>query len=227
MALKKAKIIPEEKSTVNGGKATEVLFNPTEYNLAESVNYTETAVPGLDGPVLQYIAGNTQSLTLSLMLDTRGRRIFKGEQNGEGQLVEIEPQSVAGRVKEITNYLYIDGNLHRPPKATFSWGSLSFTGVITGVQQSYTMFTGEGMPLRAKLDVTFHSVLDQETRKRQQPLQSPDRTKRRVVTAGTQLWNLALEEYGDMEQWRVIARANGIMNPLDITPGQVLKIPAL
>ncbi len=223
MAFKKATITPEKGSTINGGKSFTVLFNPTEYNLSESANYAETSVPGLDGPIQQYISGNTQTLTLSLMLDTNGRRVFTGKESVE----EIAPTSVAPRVKQITDFLYIDGELHRPPKATFSWGSLAFTGIVTEVQQHYTMFTSDGIPVRAKLDVTFRSVIDVEKQQRQQPLQSPDRTKRRTVTAGMQLWNLALEEYGDMEQWRTIAKANGIMNPLDITPGQVLKIPAL
>ena len=131
MAFKKATITPEKGSTINGGKSFTVLFNPTEYNLSESANYAETSVPGLDGPIQQYISGNTQTLTLSLMLDTNGRRVFTGKESVE----EIAPTSVAPRVKQITDFLYIDGELHRPPKATFSWGSLAFTGIVTEVQQ--------------------------------------------------------------------------------------------
>lgn len=223
MAFKKAVIKPESGSHINNGRDIEVLFNPTEYNLSESANYAETSVPGIDGPLQQYVAGNSQTLTLSLMVDTSGRRVLLGDND----VKEEAPTSVVPLVQLITSFLYIDGDLHRPPKATFCWGSLSFTGVITEVQQSYTMFTSDGMAVRAKLDLTFRSVMDVDKQQRQQPLQSPDRTKRRVVTAGTQLWNLALEEYGDAEQWRVIARANGIMDPLDLAPGQVLKIPAL
>ena len=59
------------------------------------------------------------------------------------------------------------------------------------------------------------------------PFESPDRTKSRVVVEGMSLWSLAYEEYDDCEKWRIIARANHIMNPLDIRPGQVIRIPAL
>ena len=52
-------------------------------------------------------------------------------------------------------------------------------------------------------------------------------TKSRVVVEGMSLWSLAYEEYDDCEKWRIIARANHIMNPLDIRPGQVIRIPAL
>ena len=41
------------------------------------------------------------------------------------------------------------------------------------------------------------------------------------------LWSIAYEEYDDCEKWREIAKANNIMNPLDIRPGQVIRIPAL
>ena len=201
----------------------EVMFNPTEYNLSESANYAETVLPGVDGPIMQYVAGNLQTLTLSLQLDTNQRRIMTADHD-----VKVIPsKSVAPIVRKITDLLYIQGKLHRPPEVRFSWGDLNFYGIVTDVSQSYTMFTSEGTPVRAKLDLTLKSVLDVAARKRRQPLESPDRTKRRTVTAGMQLWNLALEEYGDQEAWRVIAKANGILNPLDIYPGQVLKIPAL
>ncbi len=220
MALKKAKLyIYGENKT----EEVEVMFNPTEYNLSESANYAETVVPGIDGPIMQYVAGNLQTLTLSLQLDTNERRVMKANHEVE----VIASKSVASVVRQITDLLYIKGNLHRPPEVKFSWGDLNFYGVVTDVSQSYTMFTSDGTPVRAKLDLTLKSVLDVAARKRRQPLESPDRTKRRTVTAGMQLWNLALEEYGDQEAWRIIAKANGIMNPLDIYPGQVLKIPAL
>ncbi len=220
MALKKAKLYVYGENKTD---EIEVMFNPTEYNLSESANYAETVLPGVDGPIMQYVAGNLQTLTLSLQLDTNQRRIMTADHD-----VKVIPsKSVAPIVRKITDLLYIQGKLHRPPEVRFSWGDLNFYGIVTDVSQSYTMFTSEGTPVRAKLDLTLKSVLDVAARKRRQPLESPDRTKRRTVTAGMQLWNLALEEYGDQEAWRVIAKANGILNPLDIYPGQVLKIPAL
>jgi nucleoid-associated protein YgaU len=89
------------------------------------------------------------------------------------------------------------------------------------------MFMENGMPVRAKLEVAFKSVMDLTESKKQAPFESPDRTKRRIVKQNMHLWELAWEEYGDPDMWRVIARANGLLNPLDLTPGQVLKLPAL
>jgi nucleoid-associated protein YgaU len=89
------------------------------------------------------------------------------------------------------------------------------------------MFLSDGKPVRAKLEVTFKSLFDIKSAQRKSPFESPDRTKYRTIHEGEQLWNFANREYGSPEMWRVIAKENGIMNPLDIYPGQVIKLPAL
>jgi hypothetical protein len=230
MPFNKAKIkIFKESST----EEVTVLFNPAEYSLTETANYSEKNVPGLGGPITQYISGAASTLSMTLMFDTYetdpneasgnvARKV--GAQIGASK---VTPSDVTKLTKKITALVNIDGALHRPPLCEFVWGSLSFKGVVASVNQTYTMFMEDGMPVRAKLDVTFKSVLDLTGSKKQAPFESPDRTKRRVVRQRVQLWELAWEEYGDPSMWRVIARGNGILNPLDLKPGQVLKLPAL
>jgi nucleoid-associated protein YgaU len=58
-------------------------------------------------------------------------------------------------------------------------------------------------------------------------VESPDRTKRRVVTQDTRLDLVANEVYGDSAEWRGIAAANGIRNPRKLMPGAALIIPPL
>ena len=89
------------------------------------------------------------------------------------------------------------------------------------------MFTSSGKPTRAKVNITIDEVVDSKAGSMKSPFESPDRTKSKVVIEGMSLWAIAAREYNDAEKWRVIAKANGIMNPLDIYPGQVLSIPAL
>ena len=40
---------------VTGGRDIQVMFNPTEYNLDTGANYSNINVPGMDGPITQYI----------------------------------------------------------------------------------------------------------------------------------------------------------------------------
>ena len=65
MALEKATIT----NTVTH-RRTPVLFNPEAYSLTKDVNYAHIGVPGLGAPVLQFVHGNAETLTLELFLDT-------------------------------------------------------------------------------------------------------------------------------------------------------------
>lgn len=46
-----------------------------------------------------------------------------------------------------------------------------------------------------------------------------------VVKKGTTLWALAVKHYGKGEDWRKIAKANGIQDPKKLKEGMVLQIP--
>lgn len=223
MGLTKAKLVIEKES---GSNTIDVLFNPSEYQLTDGAVYSEKKVPGLDGPIVQYISGEATELSLSLFLDTyvpESSSLLSAVPGMGGN----SSTDVSAITKEIAQAVSIVGSLHRPPKVTFKWGSLNFEGVITKVNHTYTMFTESGMPVRAKVNLTFKSLISPEDSKRASPFESPDRSKYRTIMEGMQLWNLAYTEYGDPGMWRVIAKENGIMNPLDIKPGQVVRLPAL
>ncbi|MCH5344159.1 MAG: hypothetical protein J1E64_08970 [Acetatifactor sp.] len=213
MGIKKATL------SIEGGETLQVMFNPASYNLSFSATYSEKRIVGLDGPIQQYVAGNSETLEMTLYFDTYQPPTLQNASESGTDVTKI--------TKKLAALVQIDGSLHRPPKVTFKWGGIQFSGVVTNVNQSYTMFLADGMPVRAKVDLTFKSLLDVKQSKLQSPFESPDRTKLRVIHEKEQLWNFAWEEYGDIEEWRSIARENKILNPLDIVAGQRIKLPAL
>ena len=83
-----------------------------------------------------------------------------------------------------------------------------------------------GKPLRATADLSMNGFNSAVTEQKS-PLLSPDRTKARTMTEDNNIWNLAEKEYGDVREWRRIADANDIMNPLDIPVGTILKVPSI
>lgn len=214
MGIKKAQLRIESVT-----EPLEVMFNPESYNLSFSAAYSEKRVAGLDGPISQYIAGDSQTLDMTLFFDTYEPPSLAKPREGGTDVTKL--------TRKLAELVYIKGSLHRPPKVTFQWGGLQFSGVVTNVKQTCTMFLADGMPVRARVEVTFKSLLDVKASKMVSPFESPDRTKVRTIHQGEQLWNYAWDEYGDIEQWRAIARENGIMNPLDLVPGQRIKLPAL
>ncbi len=223
MGLTKAKLEIEKEV---GKSVIDVLFNPSEYQLTDGANYSEKKVPGLDGPIIQYVSGEATELSLSLFLDTyvpqKPKSLLSFGGGGSDSSTDVSKIT-----KQIADATSIDGSLHRPPKVTFKWGSLKFKGVVTKFNHTYTMFTESGMPVRAKVNLTFKSLISPDDTRRKSPFESPDRTKYRTIRQGVGLWDIANMEYGDPDMWKVIARANGIMNPLDVKPGQVVKLPAI
>src|SRR4051794_18924224 len=51
-------------------RSIDVQFNPTDYTLTKGAQIAEIAIPGIDSPILQFIAGQNEKLTLDLFFDT-------------------------------------------------------------------------------------------------------------------------------------------------------------
>lgn len=221
MGLTKAKLEIEKEV---GMSVIDVLFNPSEYQLTDGANYSEKKIPGLDGPIIQYISGEATELSLNLFLDTY---VPKAPSSLISFGTPKTSTDVSAITRQIADATSIEGSLHRPPQVRFVWGSLNFQGVVTRFSHTYTMFTESGMPVRAKVSLTFKSLISPRDTRRASPFESPDRTKYRTIHQGIGLWDIAGMEYGDPDMWKMIARENGIFNPLDVRPGQVVKLPAL
>lgn len=210
--MEKAKIILYGE---NGSQQTvPVLFNPSEYNISRSVNYAKLDIPGTDSPIMQFINGGETSLNMTLHFDTQNDYIRKTSDD------------VRECMKPIMSALWINGRLHAPPEAVFSWGGCFFKGVIVSAQQSFTMFLPSGIPVRARLELTFKSSGAADAGRRS-PFESPNRTKARRAEKGAQLWQIANAEYGSPKYWRVIADFNKIYDPRLLPVGKLLRLPPL
>jgi hypothetical protein len=121
----------------------------------------------------------------------------------------------------------LNPHTHAPPRLLFLWGSLAFPCVLERVNEKFDYFNAVGMPLRAELSITLRGDEKLERLLAGIPLQSADRAKTHMVRAGDTLQAIAAREYGDPRQWRPIAVASGLDNPLILRTGQQLAIPAL
>jgi len=65
MALVKAQITLEHT-----GEKFNVFFNPEEYTINKDNNFASQAIPGLSGPLLQFVNGNMRTLEMELFFDT-------------------------------------------------------------------------------------------------------------------------------------------------------------
>lgn len=197
-----------------GGKTMKVLFNPTEYRLSKANRFTELAIPGLGTPPIQFGHGNARVLSMQLFFDTYTYT------SKDGRAVK---RDVRDYTDEILGLLDIDPELHAPPVCRFTWGErLQFQGVLERANQRFTLFLADGTPVRATVDVSFKEFAEDTSER-----QSANFVKYQVVARGDTLAAIAARSYGDPALWRPIARENDLQDPLSLTPGQSLVIPAI
>ncbi len=224
MKLTKAKIEVLNETAGGTGRTVrdtiDVQFNPTEYTLTKGAQIAEIAIPGLDSPLLQFVAGQNEKLTLDLFFDTT----LPDETHAVGV---VKP--VTDYTKKVYQLVKIDPTTHAPPKVRFQWGTgLAFVAIVESVTQKFTLFDPDGVPLRATLSVTFREYKTLQEQLKELNLQSADHTKRHVVVQGETLAGIAGREYGDPGLWRVIADGNpNIADLRRLAPGTELQLPPL
>jgi len=103
----------------------------------------------------------------------------------------------------------------------------SFKCVMESIKQKFTLFSPEGVPLRATLTVTLREYRPLEQQLREMGLNSPDRTHVHVLQQGDDLARVAHTYWGSVAEWREIADANRIDDPRRLTPGRFLRVPRL
>lgn len=213
MALEKATI--EVLDGSQGGNRISVLFNPAEYSIERANTYKATAIPGLSGPLLHFINGEADVLSMELFFDDYTDPPPPGG------------KSVKKRIDEIAHLLEIDPELHAPPHVRFVWGQLSFKAIFEKLSRKITLFQPDGTPARATLNVSFKEYKTLPEFVNEPRRQSADKSKRRVIVGSDSLWLMAAREYGDPAEWRKIADKNDLDDPRDIEPGDWVMVPPL
>jgi nucleoid-associated protein YgaU len=219
MGLAKIEITPLDKNgNKQDAKKVKALFNPNSYSISKSVTWKEQHSVTHNAPMLKFGGGGSRELSLELFYDVTEAVNGKKEddvRNFTDKLVALS------RIKR---------DLGRPPVIVVSWGDDSgskfdfpFTGVVTSLRQNFTLFSADGKPLRATLNLTIKEFLDWK----KDELETDPEFTTRLVKRGDSLSSIANDVYRDPKQWRVIAETNEIDDPRRLTVGARLAIPKL
>ena len=209
MALAKIKITVEHTK-----ESFHVLFNPEEYTINKDNNFASQNIPGLSGPLLQFVHGNMRTLEMELFFDTYDTR-------------SLPKRDVRDLTNRVVNLTVIDPELHAPPVLRITWSSLDFRCVLARVSQKFVLFADDGTPVRARLNCTFNEFIDADREAKEIARQTANFSKVHVVNQGETLSTIAAKHYDDAKVWRPIAVMNDLVDPRDLFPGQSLRIPAL
>lgn len=235
MKLEKLRIWPETQYGHARSASFEVLYNPSQIQLAQ-VGWQRGSgnrlVPANVPATLSFELFFDTSLPNSLpsFMDLAKAATYLKALPGARPKVNIA-KDVRPYTERVTDLTKPDGRLSkrpRPPSCYLEWGKLAdpflSRWVLMQVTTTYTRFLASGTPTRATLSCAFEAWQPPETQQKQSKLVD-DPT--RIVKRGETLSSIAAEEYGNAALWRVIAAANQLIDPRRLTPGQLLTVPPL
>jgi hypothetical protein len=186
-------------------------FNPTEYQLTKANTFADIPIPGLESPLLQYVRGGSEMLSVEALVDT------------SDTLEDVRTRYV----DRLRRLMSPNAKEHAPPIVSFVWDRSVFTGVLENLGVTYVLFTPEGLPVRARLSLSLKEYRPAAQQVQDPPRQSPTVDKSYEVRRGDTLSSIANAVYRDSGAWRELARANGIVDPRRLEPGRVLTVPRL
>lgn len=239
----KAKLIELDdqlKDAMSGGKTVTVQFNPDSLKLAfanQIQNNNTSSGAGTAGSQVggadqaqgtqgrQFLGAGTTKLTVQLWFDVNAV--------GDG---EDRVDDVRRLTQEVIYFITpkqskSDATKFLPPGVRFLWGSFLFNGLVDSVEESIEFFSPEGKPLRASvsLGLSQQTILVAEFqgsgRIPGRP-KAPGTSPMTPAASGSTLQGLAGSVGGGSADWQGIAAANGIENPRQLVPGQLIDLSA-
>jgi hypothetical protein len=224
------------KHAQDGGKTVTVQFNPDSLKLAfanaiQNNNTSSTAgTPGATGSAdqaqgtqgRQFVGAGTTKLTVQLWFDVNA------VEEGEDRVDDVRRLT-----QEVIYFItpkasQSDATKFLPPGVRFSWGSFLFDGLVDSVEETIEFFSPEGKPLRASiaLGLSQQTILvaqfEGSGRIPGRP-RAPGVSPMTQAASGSTLQGLAGAVGAD---WQGIAAANGIENPRQLVPGQLIDLSA-
>ena len=204
---------------LDNGEEFKVLFNPTEYSFEDASKWQEQE-GNRRRPELQYTGGERKKLSMELFYDT-----YEAKE---------DVRLYTGKLQQLLVVTTDGGNNgKRPPVVELSWGQAQsnvgfpFKCVLESLKQQFTLFTSDGMPVRAKVSVSFKEYEQPKEEQQKEPRRSSYPAQTYTVREGDTLSGIAAALWNDPAKWRRLAEVNEISNPRVLGPGQPLIVPPI
>ena len=197
-------------------KKVHCMFNPFEYTITKSNSFKLNPSKGKNAPKAEFTEGGKQVLKLTLHFDTQQ----------EGTDVRDLTDPLWEMMMVVDKKENPRSGKSSPPEVAFSWGKLYFKAFITNLSQKFTLFKGDGTPIRCSLDITLEQFIDvNDYRSQSEGVGNLAQLPQTVtVTGGDRLDNVAATGKGTASAMRHIAETNGIDDVLRMRSGITIRI---
>lgn len=216
-------ILDNDGNLKEGTSPIEVMFNPTDYATAVNVTWAEEK----EGSVPQFKQSAFDKFSVTLLFDTYESGVDVREDHDYNESGNLRQITGTKKLVELTFPSTAGISSNNPPIVLFSWGKFNFKGFVEKVDQKFTMFLSDGIPVRATVTLTIKPVVTAQEMLKQKGIEAC--RKIRIVKEGERLDFIASKELKNPSLWRKIAEANNITDPFNFPApkdiGRILIIP--
>lgn len=221
--LKKLEIIAykDRKFSSKTGNSFTMMVNPANYSENKGIVYA-VGHDSEGGNLPVYKRYKNETIKIEFFLDNMG--VFANWMTKRDP--DKPPLSAIVKKLETTIYTYL-GSVHESPYLNVTWGTLNFKGRLNDFTINYLLFTPEGEPLRAKVNLEIMKYTDQETQNKLKNKSSPDLSHFVTIKDGDTLPALCRDIYKNEAYCMEVARINGLTGFRRLEPGLRLLFPPL
>jgi hypothetical protein len=204
---------PATLTNLNTQAVVKFQFNPQEFTISKTNNWTERETIGLNIPLINFEKGGAQTVTLKIYFDTvesgKDVRTLTAPLWKMTMVDESSENSVTGK--------------GQPPPVAFAWGSLYFRAVVTSISETLNLFSDKGVALRSEISISLQQYADEapasQTGASGGGQAAPNTT---VVQSGDRI-DTASNSLSGSSDWRQTASKNNVDDPLKLRRGTTLK----
>jgi len=190
-----------------------VMFNPNSIAVKLQVDRDATQADGETSAPMTFKRIKPQDYSFEFIIDGTGS-------NGEAK--KEVPEEVEKFLKVIYNY---QGDQHQPNFIKILYGAVLLKCVLKTVDITYNLFSPNAKPLRAKVNTSFTSCLDQDLSEMINNKNSPDLTHSRKIKRSDKLIGIANNIYKKNTLFVEVARANGFNTFRNLPEGTEIYFP--
>ena len=224
----------------SGGKRVTVQFNPEslKVNFANQIQTPQGSGDSARPPAVQFVGAGTTKLAVTLWFDASApldAEMLPEAERGAGKVDDVRKltEQVAWFITPQPDQA--DSDRYLPPAVSFAWGTFLFNGIVESIEENLEFFSPEGKPLRASLLLKLIQPRITAYRYGQSGAGStagasvlggaPGTRPLTGATEGASLQALAAAA-GRPVDWKAIASANSVEDPLRMQTGQMLDMQA-